>query len=303
MTLILSARTGAFVTQSSDCRVSWRRGSAQGIHSDVENKAIIVWADDGMAVLGYTGEAYIAKIPTDEWLVKSITGIDMRGNALYQQKGYIHRRNLGSIFEKIRTDIDVVARNRNGFHLEVLASGFKQRRRYLGGFTVAFGYRAGQLLMPGPQRPPRSKAEAIGLVWRMVGDPPDAATMMARLPALLPSYPKNAEILANAMTRLIRERAQVALGVGSNTMAISMDGILRTIIHRVDLGDNLIALDHPPLTPWICGRTTITAPGPAVGLDISCDGWKISSVSIPKPASADGPAWEFVASPRKSPPR
>ena len=78
MTLVLTARTGHFVIQASDRRVTLRnrQGSYIGEHDAEANKSLIYLADDGILSLAYTGPAYIGGKTTDHWLADTIRGED-----------------------------------------------------------------------------------------------------------------------------------------------------------------------------------------------------------------------------------
>jgi hypothetical protein len=41
------------------------------------NKDLIYWARDAIVSIGYTGPAYIGKLPTDDWIAERLTGVNV----------------------------------------------------------------------------------------------------------------------------------------------------------------------------------------------------------------------------------
>src|SRR5260221_2095551 len=78
MTLILSHLSRAFVLQSSDRLVTrLNPGRAPSPFDPLANKTILYLARDAIVAMGYTGPAYIGKLTTDDWIVKTLTGVDV----------------------------------------------------------------------------------------------------------------------------------------------------------------------------------------------------------------------------------
>ncbi len=78
MTLILSHLCNRFVSQTSDRLVTRIRPAASPVPFDaLANKTIIYWASDAIVSMSYTGSAYVGNLPTDDWIVQTLTGINV----------------------------------------------------------------------------------------------------------------------------------------------------------------------------------------------------------------------------------
>ncbi len=78
MTLILSHLSRGFVLQVSDRLVTRiRPGDTPSLFDALANKTIIYQARDAIVSMGYTGPAYIGQLPTDDWIAKTLTGVDV----------------------------------------------------------------------------------------------------------------------------------------------------------------------------------------------------------------------------------
>src|SRR5437899_1522922 len=78
MTQILTLATTQFVLQVSDRLVTKLnpRLDHAGYHDGYFNKSIIHLTTDAIVAISFSGLAYLDGIPTDQWLVKEITGVD-----------------------------------------------------------------------------------------------------------------------------------------------------------------------------------------------------------------------------------
>jgi hypothetical protein len=70
MTLVLSVATPAYSLQVSDRLVS--KGGEP--FDPLANKNVVVRATDGLLVFGYTGLAFLDRMPTDTWIADRISG-------------------------------------------------------------------------------------------------------------------------------------------------------------------------------------------------------------------------------------
>ncbi|MEU7957763.1 hypothetical protein [Micromonospora humida] len=70
MTLILSAMTPNFIVLASDRRLT--DGATGKLITDRENKAVLLY---GQIIMGYTGLARLGRMPTDKWIVQTLTGV------------------------------------------------------------------------------------------------------------------------------------------------------------------------------------------------------------------------------------
>ena len=70
MTLVISVATPGYGLHVSDRLVS-RAGAP---YDALSNKTVVFRATDGLIVLGYTGAAFLDKIPTDTWIADVVSG-------------------------------------------------------------------------------------------------------------------------------------------------------------------------------------------------------------------------------------
>src|SRR5260221_2114773 len=79
MTLILSHLSRSFVLQMSDRLVTKipPGNDSPSSFDALANKTIIYCARDAIVSMSYTGHAYIGQLPTDDWIVKTLTGVDV----------------------------------------------------------------------------------------------------------------------------------------------------------------------------------------------------------------------------------
>jgi hypothetical protein len=71
MTLHLSVVGRGVAIQVSDRHISYA-GGAGGLHDIYANKNVVFAPRYGLATLGYTGLAYLERIPTDEWIARRL---------------------------------------------------------------------------------------------------------------------------------------------------------------------------------------------------------------------------------------
>jgi hypothetical protein len=77
MTIILSLVTSYYSLQVSDRLLSEPKGQNQYKPWDpASNKSVVVLTRDGLISMGYTGPAFISRIPMDGWIAEAITGED-----------------------------------------------------------------------------------------------------------------------------------------------------------------------------------------------------------------------------------
>lgn len=302
MTLIVAARFGPFVAQVSDCRVSIR--GRRRIHSDIENKAIVFRAIDGIAILGYTGNAYFGSQPTDEWLAEAVSGVTMNGSILYNKGRFLHNRTLSEIFYNIRRKIVDFNKFDANLHLELLVSGFRQHKRAMYSFVTNFGHVGGVNFSPGPLRLPRSRRDAVALEFSIVGDRPAMQDVCDDLQFRLSSPIKSADELSGVLRSIILKRAAKSHLVGRNTMSICIDALKKDVSHEIQFDFPVEECVDAPLTPWICGMTSVMAPSNAIAITNNLGGWSISSNSnrvLAKPRDQDA-TLSISASSRKAKP-
>jgi hypothetical protein len=78
VTLILSHLSRSFVLQVSDRLVMKKgQGTPASSFDALANKSIVYWTRDAVVAIAYTGVAYIGPLPTDDWIVQKLTGVDV----------------------------------------------------------------------------------------------------------------------------------------------------------------------------------------------------------------------------------
>ncbi len=74
MTQIISLGTPRYVLQVSDRLVSKRESRKFGPHDPRFNKHVLFGARDAIVTVGFTGLAYLANVPTDQWIAAMLAG-------------------------------------------------------------------------------------------------------------------------------------------------------------------------------------------------------------------------------------
>lgn len=78
MTLVISVSTPAYALHVSDRLVS--KGGRP--HDPLANKTVVVRANDGLLVIGYTGLAFREGLPTDNWIANVVINGALSGNPI-----------------------------------------------------------------------------------------------------------------------------------------------------------------------------------------------------------------------------
>lgn len=74
MTQIISLGTPRYVLQVSDRLVSKKDPGKFGTHDARFNKHVLFGASDAIVAIGFTGLAYLADVPTDQWIAAMLAG-------------------------------------------------------------------------------------------------------------------------------------------------------------------------------------------------------------------------------------
>jgi hypothetical protein len=78
VTIILSLVTSHYSLQVSDRLLTENKGQGRYEPWDpASNKSVVVLSRDGLISMGYTGPAFISRIPVDGWIAEAITGEDL----------------------------------------------------------------------------------------------------------------------------------------------------------------------------------------------------------------------------------
>jgi hypothetical protein len=77
MTLILTKASKHFIIQVTDRLVSRGVGRGNPVAFDpIANKNVVFAARNAVVTMGFTGVAFIGDLPTDQWIVEKLTGIE-----------------------------------------------------------------------------------------------------------------------------------------------------------------------------------------------------------------------------------
>ncbi len=77
MTQIVSQLSRAFVLQVEDRLVTKIVSGRTTRFDALANKNVIYQARDAIVTMGYTGQAYVRNLPTDDWVAATLTGLDV----------------------------------------------------------------------------------------------------------------------------------------------------------------------------------------------------------------------------------
>jgi len=119
MTLILARASAEFILQVTD-RLVTNKQTKQPFDK-VANKNILYFASNAVVAIAYTGDAYLADVPTDHWIAEKLAGMEIDpenppANLFGQIKP---RRDVGQAFRFLR---DELARQNQRKQLDLLIS-------------------------------------------------------------------------------------------------------------------------------------------------------------------------------------
>src|SRR2546427_11400631 len=87
------------------------------------NKSIIYWARDAIVCIVYTGLAYVGPLPTDDWIVQKLTGVDVSKEIEMRGCPLLHWLDIGQATRLLLRELAriEIADHNSGF--EVVAVG------------------------------------------------------------------------------------------------------------------------------------------------------------------------------------
>jgi hypothetical protein len=130
MTLITAQASHWFALQVSD-RLLTRDGAE---FDPFSNKNIVFEAPDALVSIGYTGDAYLDELPTDQWVVEILTGARLGpagGRRFAVRVAPIPQwRHIGPALNVLRSELELALRRANarGRHFELLVTGYQWQR-------------------------------------------------------------------------------------------------------------------------------------------------------------------------------
>jgi hypothetical protein len=259
----------------------------------VSNKSLVYFARDALAVIGYSGVAYVEDTPTDEWIAQVLTGVvfpekdDRRGAIRIGPRDQM--LDIGQSAELLRNGCTAVART---LHLA---------QHYLAPQIVIAGWQAGQRALIAGQRArlwiwrpiiwtiEYSKREAAYIIDRTprYGWWERAGLYLSVVPASSPLTNEEISALGERLTRAnaddaeqqlvatIRGVAQREPTVGPHCMSVLLPpptaGIVRTRYLPLTEGQAVIEdkqrrIEVPAaFSPWVIAPGMISRPSIIVG--------------------------------------
>lgn len=97
----------------------------------LSNKSIVYWARDAIVSISYTGPAYIGPLPTDDWIVQKLTGVDVSEE--FGMRGFplSHWLDIGQSTRLLLRELacSEVAKQNLNFELTAVGWQWKMTRR------------------------------------------------------------------------------------------------------------------------------------------------------------------------------
>jgi hypothetical protein len=274
MTLIINAATPWFIAHASDRLLTKRIGGKPRVHSDVENKTLIVRLDDAVCVIGYTGAAYVGEVITDQWIAETVTALDLGADFMMRQPG-IRGLRLNMMLRRLEAGMKALRLPGSANYLGITVCGIRQRRSYAMPFIREFERNRGVVRSDGYMR--NLRTPNFHLLSQM-GDHTDMAGLQRTIGQEFAQHGISAEAFRQGMIKAIRDRAAVSKVVG--------DEIVTVTITRPQAGWDVVWTFETP-RPRFAAVTNGSGNAPRVFRSYSSP-WIISPAGIVKPAFGNG---------------
>ena len=269
MTLIVNAVTQHFIVHASDRLLTKRVGGRFFVHSNIENKSLIVVAEDAICIIGYTGAAYIGDLITDEWIASIITKSKFDMEFMHQSGG-VGKMKLNSILYSLETAIAGLILPGSANYLAISISGMRRRGRYIRPFIREIERNRGTIMKRGYMRHPRSPHFHV---LSQIGDTMKMADLQVIIGREFIAHGISAEAFRLGMIRAVRERAKSSKVVGDEIMTVTikwLNGIWEVVWNfesprprqgaLADAFGNVKKVIESFFSPWIITRGGITRP-------------------------------------------
>lgn len=226
MTMILGAAGLWYGLLVSDRLVTLQRrgGAFAGPHDTVANKSVVFLTEDGVAAFGYTGNAYLDGLPTDQWIAQVLWGAPILPDPRSGELPFMRRgqRPAEPGFNRSLVRLRrALAETKGGDGVWILGTGWRIRRRRLTPILIDFSaWREGGAEQGLRMRSPRARVfmnnvgaepshEHIGQAFDEAGPAPG-------------EVPAHADWLAEVFTATIRRTAAVNPTVGRHVMQVTL---------------------------------------------------------------------------------
>lgn len=206
------------MVHASDRLLTKRIAGKTRVHSDVENKSLIVLLKDAICIIGYTGAAYIGNVITDEWIASTITGLDLTEKFMMRQPG-VRALCLNTMLRRLEFGLRGLRLPGSSNYLGIAVSGIRQRGRYVRSFIRELERNRGVVRSGGYMRYPHSPAfHQIS----QVGDPVSMRQLQLTIGQEFEGHGISAEAFRIGMFNTILNKARTSKVVGDEVMTITV---------------------------------------------------------------------------------
>lgn len=271
MTLVVNFACEGIVVQVSDRLVCRQDGQCLRPYNDLATKQVIYRAKDAIVAIGYAGLAYLCGVPTDQWIVQTITGqaislTERRGIAL---GGANNLWDIGYAVRKLSQEL-----NRQlppGHVVQLLVSGYQVRRQRLVRPVVyrveARHNKPPQFVQTAAWRKGTAVIEGIGVGLTNNERAHLAHVLRSARPPLPPRQ------IAQLLTATLRKKSHPGVGPHGSAVIIPPPGQAPVqslflplephyAVLRRPSGEHPIMVEHHP---WVVGPGMLKPPTVAVG--------------------------------------
>ncbi len=274
MTLVISVATQRFIVHASDRLLTKRVAGKVRVHSDAENKSLIVSCRDALFIIGYTGSAYVGKVITDDWLAGIIAAKDLTTDFMSCTPG-IGSPKLNTILRRIELSIRNAALPVGAPYLGVSVAGVRQRGNYLRPFIKEFERNRSAYKSVGYMRHPRSP-QSHGI--SQIGDPMVDERLALTIGKEFGAKGITAEAFRRGLLNAIRAKAKESPLVGDEVMTIT--------IQRIAEGWDVVWTFEAPKPRY----GVLVCPGGQVSVPMQSyfSPWILTPAAIMKPSIGSG---------------
>lgn len=317
MTMVIAAAWRHFALMVSDRLVTLNRpGSPE--HDPLANKTVIFISADAVLIFGYTGSAYLAGTPTDQWIAQVLWGAPILPNndGIMPMIGSRRRgaRGLNQVVRALRQQLRTT---RHGSSVTIAATGFRQRRGRFIPVLISFSGKDGSFpLATLAMRPPRTNE----LNQLVIGMRPSKGTVEAvhakgGSPGPMSSE-EGAWYAAETCAEVVRRTAKENPSVGPHVMKVIIPTSRRPGYGTAPWQRRVICQFSPrpdldgkqPTTiaygPWVVTDYGLQPASVMAGMGVTRNfrGWKVELSQ--KPSGREGSSFGvFAAQTRKPMPR
>ncbi|HEY8616715.1 hypothetical protein [Phenylobacterium sp.] len=302
MTLVIAESASTYSVMVSDrLTTKWRGTNLIGRFDEVANKTVVFLSGTEGVAIGYTGNAFLERMPTDEWIAQQLWGdafmLGPHGDsyAMYMGPPKVRRSVPQALFHLQAR----LAATRGGQGVTLLATGWRRRRGRLTPLLVTITARRNRRT----QADMRMRRPTSLLSRRAsVGASLTATVAVPSMPGLHP-----VRALGQGLAAAIRNVSRTDRTVGPHVMQVLMIPgqvvceFLPEAEHVIRFGDLKPSLAVPTAySPWILSDGGYVPPQLIGGgpVRVPGGGWLITMAGA-RPLQAAGAPAAFVYSQRR----